>query len=115
MALAAARSPRRPSLLWTASAVRAGKSTSRQLILRLRPRVTIWFHQPFGVVDESGGSLAVEREFASLIGLPLRRLQRFPGGATYWENAHLPGTTAFVVEFPPGAPGGSDRATSKPI
>ena len=75
------------------------------LILRLRPRVTIWFHQPFGLVDESGGSLAIEREFASLVGLPLRRLARFPGGATDWQNARLRGTTAFVVELPAGALG----------
>jgi hypothetical protein len=67
--------------------------------------VTIWFHQPFGLVDESGGSSAVEREFASLIGLPLRRLPRYPGGATDWENSRLRGATSFVVELPPGAPG----------
>src|SRR4051812_46309937 len=36
------------------------------LIARLRPTITIWFHQPLGVVDESGGSLAVERRFARL-------------------------------------------------
>ena len=76
-----------------------------RLILRLRPHVTIWFHQPFGLVDESGGSSAVEREFASLIGLPLRRLPRYPGGATDWENSRLRGATSFVVELPPGAPG----------
>jgi protein MpaA len=76
-----------------------------RLILRLRPYVTIWFHQPFGLVDASGGSLALEREFALLIGLPVRRLPRFPGGATDWENSRLPGTTSFVVELPPGTPG----------
>ena len=76
-----------------------------RLILRVRPRVTIWFHQPYGLVDESGGSLALEREFAKLVGLPLRRLPRFPGGATDWQNARLPGTTAFVVELPPGTLG----------
>ena len=73
-----------------------------RLIVSVRPRLTIWFHQPFGLVDESGGSLAVEREFATLVGLPLRRLPRFPGGATDWQNARFPGTTAFVVELPPG-------------
>jgi protein MpaA len=76
-----------------------------RLIVRLRPHVTIWFHQPYGLVDASGGSLAVEREFASLVGLPVRRLPRYPGGATDWENARLAGTTAFVVELPPGTPG----------
>jgi protein MpaA len=74
-----------------------------RLILRLHPNVTIWFHQPLGVVDESGGSLAVERRFASLVGLPLRRLPRYRGGVTDWQNSRFPGTTAFVVELPPGS------------
>ena len=87
-----------------------------RLILRIRPHVTIWFHQPFGLVDESGGSIAIEREFASIIGLPLRRLLRFPGGATDWENARLPGTTAFVVELPPGPPGqDADRRYARAV
>jgi murein peptide amidase A len=76
-----------------------------RLILRVRPSVTIWFHQPLGLVDESGGSLAIERDFASLVGLPLRRLPRFRGGATDWQNTRFPGTTAFVVELPSGALG----------
>ncbi|MDP9260569.1 MAG: hypothetical protein M3O89_01205 [Actinomycetota bacterium] len=37
--------------------------------------------------------------------LPLRRLPRYPGGATDWQNARFPGTTAFVVELPPGTLG----------
>src|SRR5437764_4750125 len=73
-------------------------------ILRLRPAVTIWFHQPLGLVDESGGSLAVERRFARVARLPLRRLTRYPGSAASWQDARLPRTTAFVVELPPGAP-----------
>ena len=73
-----------------------------RIILRLRPVVSIWFHQPYGLVDESGGDLNLERRFASLVGLPLVRLQRFPGSVVSWENHTLPGTTAFVVELPPG-------------
>src|SRR5438874_2353429 len=75
------------------------------MILRLRPAVTIWFHQPLGLVDESGGSLAVERRFARVARLPLRRLTRYPGSAASWQDARLPRTTAFVVELPPGTPG----------
>jgi protein MpaA len=75
-----------------------------RLIRRLRPRITIWFHQPLAVVDESGGSLAVERSYAEAVGLPLRRLSRYHGSAASWQNTHLPRTTAFVVELPPGAP-----------
>jgi murein peptide amidase A len=70
------------------------------LILRVRPQVTIWFHQPLGVVDESGGNVRVERRYARLTGLPLRRLTRYPGSAAGWQNHRLPGSTAFVVELP---------------
>ncbi|MEK6252393.1 MAG: M14 family zinc carboxypeptidase [Actinomycetota bacterium] len=79
-------------------------SIARSLILRVRPGVTIWFHQPLGVVDESGGSIAVERRFSRLVGLPLRRLTRYPGSAASWQNHRLRGTTAFVVELPPQSP-----------
>jgi len=72
------------------------------LILRIRPRIAIWFHQPLGVADESGGRLTVERRFGRLARLPVRRLTRYPGSATGWENHRLPGTTAFVVELPAG-------------
>jgi protein MpaA len=70
------------------------------LILRVRPRITIWFHQPLGLVDESGGDVQVERRYARLTGLPLRRLTRYPGSAASWQNHRLTGSTAFVVELP---------------
>jgi protein MpaA len=74
-----------------------------RLILRLRPALSIWFHQPYGLVDASGGDVNIERRFASLVGLPLSRLPRFPGSVTSWENHMLPGSTAFVVELRAGA------------
>jgi murein peptide amidase A len=73
-----------------------------RLIRRVRPRISIWFHQPLGLVDESGGSAGVERRFSRLSGLPLRRLIRYPGSAVGWEDHILKGSTAFVVELPPG-------------
>lgn len=75
---------------------------ARALILRVRPQISIWFHQSLGLVDLSGGSPAIERRFARLVGLPVERLVRYPGSAVGWENARLRGTTAFVVELPPG-------------
>lgn len=74
------------------------------LVLRLRPSIAIWFHQPLAVVDESGGSVVVERRFARLARLPLRRLPRYPGSAAGWQDHRVRGTTAFVVELPPGRP-----------
>ena len=73
------------------------------LILRVRPRISIWFHQHERLVDESGGDIGVERRFSTLVGLPLERLPREPGSAVGWENHRLPGTTAFVVELPAGS------------
>jgi murein peptide amidase A len=70
-----------------------------RLILRVRPMLSIWFHQPYGIVDESGGDVNIERRFGGLVGLPLVRLPRFPGSVTSWENHVLPGSTAFVVEL----------------
>src|SRR5439155_193991 len=74
-----------------------------RLVRRLRPAVSIWFHQPYGLVDESGGDVGLERRFAERVGLPLVRLPQYPGSATSWENHVLPGTTAFVVELHGGA------------
>jgi hypothetical protein len=75
---------------------------ARELVLRVRPRITIWFHQPLALVDRSGGDVTIERRFATLAHLPLRRIHALPGTATRWQNHRLPGTTAFVVELPPG-------------
>jgi len=74
-----------------------------RLILRLRPTVSIWFHQHLTLVDGSGGDAALERRFARLVRLPFVELPRYPGSVTTWENATLPGTSAFVVELPPGS------------
>jgi protein MpaA len=74
-----------------------------RLILRIRPAVAIWFHQHLDLVDESGGKAAVERRFASLVHLRLIRLAHYPGSVVSWQNAKLRGTTAFVVELPPGS------------
>jgi murein peptide amidase A len=74
-----------------------------RLIRRVRPQVSIWFHQHLDVVDESGGKIAVERRFAKLVGLRLRRLAREPGSVVGWTNHILPGSTSFAVELPAGA------------
>jgi protein MpaA len=73
-----------------------------RLILRVRPQITIWFHQSERLVDLSGGDARVERRYAHLVGLPARELTRYPGSAASWSDERLPGTTAFVVELPPG-------------
>ena len=77
-----------------------------RLIRRIAPDLTIWFHQPFGLVDRSGGEPAVERRFAELIGLPYAGIPRPPGSVSSWQNRTWPRGTAFVAELPAfvGAP-----------
>ncbi|HEV3230201.1 MAG TPA: M14 family zinc carboxypeptidase [Solirubrobacteraceae bacterium] len=72
------------------------------LVKRLRPAVTIWYHQHARLVDDSGGDRAIERRYAQLVGLPFLHFGSFPGSITGWQNAAFPGTTAFVVELPAG-------------
>ncbi len=71
------------------------------LLLREKPDVTIWFHQPFGLIDKPEGNPFAARRFAQLIGLPLVRLPgRYPGSATRTQNHESPRSTAFVAELP---------------
>jgi murein peptide amidase A len=79
---------------------------AQRLILSERPDVTIWFHQPFGLIDRPAGNPFAARRFSELIGLPLRKLPgRYPGSASRWQSHRLPGTTAFVAELPKRASG----------
>ena len=76
-----------------------------RLVRQVRPHVSVWFHQPYGIVVPTAG---VERplvdRYARVSGLPVRRLPRYRGTAAGWSNAILPGGGAFVVELAAGRP-----------
>ena len=74
------------------------------LILRLRPHVTIWFHQHLDMVWASGGERRIERVFARVSGLPYHAMPQLAGSAIAWQNNTLRGTTAFAAELPAGQP-----------
>jgi protein MpaA len=74
-----------------------------RLILRIRPSLSIWYHQPQTNVRAVGQNIPAARRYARLVGLPFRELPVPPGAATRWQNARFPGRPAFVVELPPGA------------
>lgn len=74
----------------------------RALILRVRPQISIWFHQPQDVVRAWGASVPVARRYARLAGLPFKRLGWPNGTASNWQNHRFPGTASFVVENPAG-------------
>lgn len=74
---------------------------AQHLILSEKPDVTIWFHQPFGLIDRPEGNPFTAHRFADLIGLPLVRLRGpYPGSVSRWQNHHFKATTAFVAELP---------------
>ena len=76
-----------------------------ELTRAIRPHVTVWLHQPYGIVVPAAGSdRRVYARYASRAGLPVRRLPRYRGTASGWQNALLPGGGAFVVELPAGTP-----------
>ena len=80
----------------------------RRLINRLRPSVTIWYHQPWGqVLAPCRGDARAERRYSQIAGLPLKRCrgEHLSGTATKWQEHRFPRTTAFVVELRPGAVG----------
>ena len=75
------------------------------LIRRIKPAVTIWYHQHMDLVDMAGGDRGVARRYAQVSRLAATCLGFFPGSAPLWSNHLLPGTTAFVVELPAGPVG----------
>jgi murein endopeptidase len=73
-----------------------------RLIRRLKPSVTIWFHQPQALVRAWGESMPVARDYAQVAGMTFRALRWPRGTAANWQNHHFPGTSSFVVELPAG-------------
>jgi murein peptide amidase A len=77
-----------------------------RIINKLRPRVTIWFHQIRGggaFVRAWGRSAPGGRLFAHLARIPFR-LMRWPAGTgPNWQNHRFPGSAAYVVELPQGS------------
>ncbi len=69
---------------------------------RLRPRVTLYYHQQMRLVDRSGGDGFLTRLYARASRLPWRGIDPLPGTATRWQNATYRGDTAFVVELAAG-------------
>jgi protein MpaA len=76
---------------------------ARDLIRRIKPRYTIWYHQHMDVVWAYGRSTAAGRRYAQLAGMRLLHRSWLAGSATNWQN-HLPGGGASItVELPAGS------------
>jgi protein MpaA len=73
-----------------------------RLVRRIRPAVTIWYHQHMDLVDMPGGDHGIARRYAQLAGLRPTCLTFLSGEETRWSNHTFPGSIAFVVELPAG-------------
>ena len=75
-----------------------------RFVKHVRPVVTIWYHQHAALVDDgSGGSIALERRYAAISGLPLFNYGVRSGSIITWQDTTFRDDTAFDVELPPGA------------
>jgi len=74
-----------------------------RLIRRIRPHLSIWFHQPQAVVRAWGPSVPVARRYARLAGARFKALPWLSGTAPNWQNRRFPSTSSFVVELPGGS------------
>jgi hypothetical protein len=73
-----------------------------RLVRRIRPDVTVHYHQPYGfVVRSAGADRALLRDYARRTGMAVRRLPRYRGTVAGWQNARTRGS-AMVVELGPG-------------
>ena len=81
----------------------------RKLTLELRPRVSIWYHQPWGHVvlpKHHGVTRRVARRYARIARFPAHPLHgrraHLRGTAVSWQKHKVHGSAAFVVELPAG-------------
>jgi predicted deacylase len=75
---------------------------ARALVVRIRPRVTIWYHQHMNLVWAWGPSTAAGRLYARASGMRFYHHPWLPGTAANWQNHHDPRAASFTVELPAG-------------
>jgi len=73
-----------------------------RLIRRIKPSVTIWFHQPQALVRAWGPSRPAAQRYARLAGMRFRAIRWPRGTAPNWQNHRFPIRSSFVVELPTG-------------
>lgn len=70
---------------------------------RIHPDLSIWYHQPWGAVLACHGKPQVAVHYAKLVGMGTScRGEGLRGTAISWATHAFPGSSAFVVEMPPG-------------
>jgi protein MpaA len=76
----------------------------RSLVLRVRPEVTLWLHQPYRWVYLPDSAPRTARYLARLLGLPTHPDDHLPGTAMRWAARAVPGNASITVEYGDRAP-----------
>ncbi|HEY1594869.1 MAG TPA: M14 family zinc carboxypeptidase [Thermoleophilaceae bacterium] len=77
---------------------------ARNLILRIHPAVTIWFHQHMNLVWAFGNPGTRDGQiYARAAGMRLYHHASLPGTSTLWQDHHLRESAALTVELPAGS------------
>ena len=76
---------------------------ARDLILRIKPRFTVWYHQHLDLVWAYGRSTAAGRRYAQLAGMRPVHRPWLAGSATNWQNHLKGGGASITVELPAGS------------
>jgi N-acetylmuramoyl-L-alanine amidase len=79
----------------------------RRLVKRIRPDLSVWYHQPWGAVVACHGKPRIAYRYAKLARMATTcQGKGLPGTAVSWQTHAFPGSSAFVVEFGSGRPSG---------
>ncbi|HEY7630415.1 MAG TPA: M14 family zinc carboxypeptidase [Thermoleophilaceae bacterium] len=77
---------------------------ARNLIKRIHPQVTIWFHQHMNLIWAYGNPGTRDgRIYARAVHMRLYHHPSLPGTSTLWQDRHLRGSAALTVELPAGS------------
>jgi protein MpaA len=73
-------------------------------IEQIQPQFSVWYHQPWNaVLKPCHGPAPIQKRYARIAGMTTScRGSGLPGTAINWQNHDFQGTTAIVVELPPG-------------
>jgi hypothetical protein len=73
-------------------------------IEQIQPQFSVWYHQPWNaVLKPCHGPAPIQKRYARIAQMNTScRGEGLPGTAINWQNHTFPGTTAIVVELPPG-------------
>lgn len=76
---------------------------ARNLIERVHPAITIWYHQHMNLVWAWGPSSNAGRRYARLSGMRFYHHPWLSGTAANWQNHRYPAAASFTVELPVGS------------